>query len=274
MTNLIQEVNLENYIILPEITSGNYWDNHPTLGIEIMELSHRDKKHPQTKEALKQERSFMLNPNELVEAIGLLKSEEVVYNGKGNRISNELKKRFLDELIALKNPWRGTRLDHQYSIITGHLYGVSTHQFDSSGKLIEVLIGLDENTLMEDRISGIDFDDWIKNPNQSGLPRKNVKEGRLYYWKPREGKVAGFGADAFRADLVCDGNPLGSGADLGVRRAKILDRETIYQIKHQKEIKSEEKPKISEEEKKERIRKIGGSYLQDIFEMGRGIDLD
>ena len=73
---------------------------------------------------------------------------------------------------------------------------------------------------MEDKEPGIDFNEWFNNPTKQGLPKLNVKAGVLYYWYPRNGTVAGFGADSDRANLGCNGNPRGSSSALGVRPAK------------------------------------------------------
>ena len=204
---------LSRYLILPETSS------HPDLLISSEELTHYNKDWKNQKKALKQEDSFMPTPDELAEFLKLLKSGQA-FDGNGQKVGPKKLEQILHKIITPEN-YRSENLDHIYSIKDNKLF-VTYHKFDSSGKLIKVTEQLDPDTLMEDRNPGISPDNWIKNPTSQGLPRKSVKKGRLNYWYPVEGRVAGF--DAYPDSAVLDGfgDASDSSADLGVRPAKIF----------------------------------------------------
>src|SRR3989344_6260812 len=170
--------------------------------------------------------SFTLNSKLFAEFLKLLKSGRALDGTKKQVNSRELET-ILKEIIEVRNPWRSEWLDNKYSKSGGVLgigskLSVTYHKFDSSGKLIEVTEPLDSDTLMENKTPGISLEDWVNNPNSQGLPKSNVPDGSLYFWHPREGRVARFVADADGADLYCLGYPDGSDGVLGVRVAKIF----------------------------------------------------
>ncbi len=171
---------------------------------------------------LKELNSFMLNPKLFAEFLKLLKSGNAFDGNKDKVNSNELEK-ILNGIIELRNPCRAEWLDHKYFKSSNKLQ-VTYHKFDSSGKLIEFTEKLDPDTLLKYILSEIILEDWINNTTSQGLPKSNVQKGDLYYWRPREGRVAGFDANAGRADLDCVGDPDNSGGDLGVREVKIFKK--------------------------------------------------
>ncbi|MBI2671838.1 hypothetical protein HYX16_02800 [Candidatus Woesearchaeota archaeon] len=170
--------------------------------------------------------NFTLNPKLFAEFLKLLKSGKA-FNGEGNQVSSGELEQILNEIVEVRNPWRSEWLDSKY-VKQGGILGIGSklavtyNKFDSSGNLVDVPEILDPDTLMQTKTPGINSDDWRDNPNSQGLPRSNIKDGSLYYWPPIEGRVAWFGADAGGAVLGCDGYPLDSDADLGVRGAKIF----------------------------------------------------
>ncbi|MEK6830196.1 MAG: hypothetical protein AABY15_08835, partial [Nanoarchaeota archaeon] len=44
----------------------------------------------------------------------------------------------------------------------------------------------------------------------------NMEDGKLYYWHPKDGRVARFYADSVRAYLYCNWSPSDRYSDLGV----------------------------------------------------------
>jgi hypothetical protein len=92
------------------------------------------------------------------------------------------------------------------------------HTIDANGKPVEKFETL-QDCLMSDKTPGIDFDHWIENANEQGLPMENSPDGKLYYWYPRDGRVAGFFAGSDRTVLICGRDPTNSNPQLGVRAA-------------------------------------------------------
>ena len=160
---------------------------------------------------------------EFSEFLRKLSSDEQLYNGNGNPINSSLKRRVLGDITEGRSPLRSERLGYLFSKKYSKLY-VTYHKFDSSGKLIKVTERLDPDTLLTNKTLEISLDDWVNNPNPQGLPKSNVQNGILYFWKPVENKVAWFYADADGANLDCDWDPLFSDAFIGVRVAKILEK--------------------------------------------------
>ena len=158
-----------------------------------------------------------MNPSYFVEKLKLLKSGEA-FNRNGNKHDHKRLELAFKEITEVRNPWRAEWLNHRYSKQDSRLQ-VTYHKF-VNGKLEKVTEPLNEDTLMQDRAPGISLDDWIENPTSQGLPRKSVKEGSLYFWHPRENRVARFGAGAGRSDLGCDGGPMGSYSVVGVAVAR------------------------------------------------------
>ena len=74
---------------------------------------------------------------------------------------------------------------------------------------------------MEDKQPGISLDYWLRNATPQGLPPKNISDGSIYYWHPKDKAVAGFGADSDGVGLDAGRDPAYSVSSLGVRAAKI-----------------------------------------------------
>jgi len=172
-----------------------------------MGTKYGDKNWSGAHEALKNEDSFMLNIRSFVDFLDLVKSGEA-YDGKGGKIDSKVLENVYDEIVTKRSPWRSEWLDAKFE--GGELI------YHLDGKEIKEIL---EGCLMKDK--KIDLDSWIKNANDQGLPKKGVKDGSLNYWKPVDGKVAGFWASSGGV-FYCDGDPQFSYSVLRVRPAKIF----------------------------------------------------
>ncbi|HJX50474.1 MAG TPA: hypothetical protein VJ438_03360 [Candidatus Nanoarchaeia archaeon] len=116
-----------------------------------------------------------------------------------------------EDITAVRNPWRVEWIDAFFEEREDGMY-ILTGNKTRAEKL--------KPCLMEDRTPGISLDSWIENPTNQGLPKRNAKEGDLYFWAPKSGAVAGFVAIGVRADLDCVGDPTIRNSILGVRAVK------------------------------------------------------
>ena len=139
-----------------------------------------------------------------------------VFDAKGKIINSERLKVIDDEMTGVRDSYRGRWFSDRYQQREDGMY-VSFYKINQDGKPELITEKLDEDTLMKDRIPGIDINSWIKNPTAQGLPRKNTKKGNLYWRYPRNGFVAGFVANSVGVDLSCLRNPQDSYAALGVQ---------------------------------------------------------
>lgn len=134
----------------------------------------------------------------------------------------------LDEVLTVREPWRSEWLDAKFEVVnkTLKLFGGKTlihydHRF-SNGQLKAGKSEPLDDYLATDKKPGISLDDWLENANKHGLPKPDVKSGELYFWHPRDGRVAMFFADSGGAFLDCVSVPAVSSGRLGVRVAKIF----------------------------------------------------
>ena len=172
------------------------------------ERSHLDKNWYDAHKALHQERARMLTLKEFIDFLNLLK------NGDGDF------KRIYNDITEVRSPLRGEWLDADFKMINNQLHMNYNHR-TVNGELKPQNSEPLTDYLTSNKTPGISLEDWLSNPTPQGLPPSNNSDGNLYYWHPRDGRVAGFGADSGRAGLVCGRNPRDSDASLGVRAAKI-----------------------------------------------------
>ncbi len=185
----------------------------PALGLYLSENRyHQNETWNQTQEIVHKEGKRMPTIPEFVELLKYLR----IYEGKKNVKNAE---KILDEVYTVREPWRSEWLDAKFEDKNG-MY-VSYHTFDSKGKIIQKQEKL-EAYLAEDKTPGIDLESWLKNPTKQGLPKANCKAGKLYYWSPVNGAVAGFVAFSDGAGLGCVGNRGNLSAGLGVRYVEPL----------------------------------------------------
>ena len=154
-----------------------------------------------------------LNPRQFVDFLNLLKSGRA-YNGNGNVVDSQRLGAILDEIVGVRDPWRAEWLDAKFD---GN--NLVYHVIESTGQLREIKESL-VDYLSVNKTPGINMNDWLKDANYQGLPKSNIKDGKLFYWAPFDGTVAGFFAVSGRADLDCDRDPSDSFASLGVRVAR------------------------------------------------------
>lgn len=217
-------VDPSSHIILPGRTHGSY--SYPQIYV-AMERSYLNEDWNQAHESLRKEDAFMLNPRQFVDFLALLKSGNA-YDGTNQKIAESRLTEILNEIVEVRNPWRSEWLDAKFTkvqtgkkliVLPKNEMHVTYHTHDGSGKLVEKTELL-QDCLMEDKTPGIDFDYWLANATKQGLPPANCQSGQMYYWNPRDGRVARFYAGSDWADLYCDGNATDTNSRLGVRAAR------------------------------------------------------
>ena len=252
----IPVTNLEGYIILPgDLRSDKYHD----LLVEVSRLKYSPKveqvatqlglnlqnndqgfigsiNHEQALGLNRSLENITLAPRYFNDFLYLIyqgvKDNKEVYDAKGKKVDPSLLKKIWDDITEVRSPWRAEWLNAKFKgesksgilnklgILEDQFYITYDKVMDDGG-VKQVTEELDEDTLMKSRTPGISLENWLKNPTIQGLPRKNVQDGNLYYWKPTNGSVAGFGAGSDGTLLSCDGDPASSNVALGVRAKKI-----------------------------------------------------
>ena len=214
--------NIQNgneYLILPGRKHENY--EYPDL-LVARKRTHQGESWNQAHDSLKQENSLMLTTRQFVDFLNMLKSGRA-YDGNGKLTDKSKLDEILDEIITVRKPERAERLDAKFSsqgIIRKQFY-ITYYKIDN-GRLVETTEELHQDTLMDDKSPGIDLDYLINvDATHQGLPPKNIAQGKLHYWHPRNGAVAWFWAYSGRAGLFCFRGPGNSFSSLGVRAAKI-----------------------------------------------------
>ena len=193
------------YIIPSRESIKSKYLHVPSIGLDVVrERSLFNHNFQESQDSLHSEKSKILTPYEFTEFLKEAKTNaQEVYQ----------------EITEIKNPWRAEWLDAKFEMKGEDMY-VNYHAFDSNGNIVEKTEILDKETLMKNKSPGISIDSWLENPTAQGLPKKSTKDGSLYYWNPRDGKVAGFLVNGNRANLFCNWNPSNQGDNLGVRAAK------------------------------------------------------
>jgi len=204
------------FIILEGRAHGSY--SYPDLLVSMGKYLFNKNSYEQY-EALHKKNSFMLHPRMFVDFLSLISSGKS-YNGNGKKVSSEKLNFVLGEIINARDPWRTENLD-AYFEVKNRAMNIMYYKLNADGKFEKVIEPL-QDCLMEDKC--INLQDYIKNANEQGFPNKNIKEGDLFYGRPRLDCVAWFIANCGRADLYCIRNPSGSNSSLGVRFAKIFQR--------------------------------------------------
>ena len=192
---LVNAPNLQGYIFVP--STGLYM---------AKERTHLGLNWYQTHEELQKENLRMPTIPEFIEYLKFLD------RGYPDRNEGQL---ILDEIKAVRNPWRSEWLDARFEKIKRKMNIHSMHKY-SNGKLVSSKPEVLGKCLMKDKTPGIDLDYWLNNSTPQGLPDVNTPRGELYFWYPREGSVAGFGAGSGRAGLGCFRDPAVVGSSLGV----------------------------------------------------------
>ena len=195
---------------------------------------HHNNNWDQTHKLLQNNNQYMPNLLDSNELDRQLLNHEARY-ADGSLIPPKIQDEIFNERYKVRSPWRLEWLDAKFEQRENGLYLLTNHIVQPDNSLKPQTEELLEDTLMEDRTPGISLNNWIRNPNKYGLPKSNIKQGSLYYWHPRDGRVAGLSAGSGRAldcsggpsgsgrALDCSGGPSGSDGGLGAR-AKILRR--------------------------------------------------
>src|SRR3989338_10910116 len=143
------------------------------------------------------------------------RGSKIVHDGNGNRITDTSRlERFYKEITEVRDPYRAEWFSDKFGDNT-----ITHNIIKPDGTMQEVTEPVDG--LIEDKTPGINLDYWLNNATPQGLPPVNTPDGNLYYWKPVNGRVAGFYADSVGVCLDCVGYPVNSYSALGVRAAKI-----------------------------------------------------
>ena len=118
----------------------------------------------------------------------------------------------LEEHLAVRPPYRGEWLGARFIALKKEMY-IIYHKEENGirREVIEPLV----DCLMEDKQISLEY--WLQNATSQGLPPTATPNGDLFYFSPRNGRVAGFAADSDKAGLYCDGGSKGSDPGLGVR---------------------------------------------------------
>jgi len=213
---MVQEIqekqSLGNYLILEGRAHGSY--EYPDILVAAGRTHQRETWY-RLWDSLHAEGKFMPTIRQYVDFLSDLRSSKKLSTGDGKELNTQRRVSILDEILELRNPYRAEHLDASFSK-QGEQFYITYHKFNSAGSLEQVQEPLQE-CLMQDKTPGIDLEDWFKKANEQGLPSPKTKKGSLYYWCPREGRVAGFDAYSGRAILNCDRDPLASYSALGVR---------------------------------------------------------
>jgi len=205
------DINPEDYIFLEGKTGKcEYPDTLIKMKKGLFDMDWNEQH-----EQLSQNGMHMLTIRKFVDFLNLLKTGKA-YDGNGNRISERELDSILDDILtALRNPWRAEYLDAYFEEKNGVLHINYNHRI-KNGKLIALNSEPLEECLMRDKVPGINLDSWLKTADKHGLPTTRTKNGDLYYWHPRENRVAGFYADSNWAVLDCDWDPESSYPSIGV----------------------------------------------------------
>jgi len=177
----------------------------PSIGLYVAKnVSLKGKNWNEAQEALHNENSRMLTVLEFREFL---------------KYTKEYFPEIYLEITDLKDLWRAEWLDAEFKVENKDLF-VYYYVFENN-KIIRKKEKLDEDTLRLDKTPGILLENWLKDSTKQGLPKKDIKNGDLYYWNPENGKVAVFSADDGGAVLYCYWNPSYLGSSLGVRAVKL-----------------------------------------------------
>ena len=214
-------ITLEKYLVLEGKTHGSY--SYPDILVST-ERTHHNKHWYQTHEELHKEHSFMLSLRQFVDFLNLLKSGKAYYTS-GDKAGTQTLNSILDEILAVREPWRSEWLDADFKVINNILHINYSHKFINS-QLQPTYSEPLEKCLMENKTPGIDLNYWLRNATSQGLPPVKTPNGDLRYWAPasNNNSVAVFDSDAGGAWFDCLGGPSSSISSFGVRQAKILQR--------------------------------------------------
>ncbi|HLC53276.1 MAG TPA: hypothetical protein VJK03_01915 [Candidatus Nanoarchaeia archaeon] len=209
-----RDVDKGKYIILEGRTHGIY--SYPDMLVP-MQRAYLGKNWNQAYDALRAEDAHMLTIRQFADFLKLIKSGNA-FDGNGSHVARVALTNCLNDIIEVRDPWRAEWLDASFKIV-GRKMQISYNVLQN-GVATRVTAPA-KDYLNRDRTPGIDFNAWLDNATEQGLPSARIAKGDLYYWKPLDGAVAGFDANSGRADLVCNWDPQITNPELGVRAARV-----------------------------------------------------
>ncbi len=214
--------NREQYIILPTKIHGKY--SYPDT-LVAMDLTHLGKTWYDTHKLLAAEGNKMLTICQFVDFINLIKTGRA-FNGAGNPVDKRRLDTIIDNIMKVRNPVRAEWLDAKFESrggfagVRNKMYINYNHTVDAAGNIKPGKTEQLEPYLKSDKKPGINVKQWLRDASIYGIPKPNIATGDLWYWHPRNDKVAWFDADSVRAFLYCGRNPTNSDTRLGVRAAR------------------------------------------------------
>ena len=183
----------------------------PPIGVYVAkERTHQDKSWYEAHKALHFQGERMLTLPEFITFTNYLEqNKEAIADAEG----------ILDDIFTVRAPWRSEWLDAKFEITGTEAYVLYDHKVQGDDVVANKREKL-EGYLESDKAPGIDKTTWLANPTKHGLPRTDIGNGELYYWKPTNGGVAWFDAGSDGAGLYCGRNPTGHIGSLGVRAVR------------------------------------------------------
>ena len=166
--------------------------------------------------------SKMLNFIEINKFIKLIsegsKKNIRVFDASGDKLKPDYLALIKDDILKPTHMnWRGEWIDAHFNMKENSL----THYIFENGKIVQKNEQLDENSLIENKIPGINIDNWIEDPTRNGLPKKNIEDGDSYYWAPKNLCAAGIYVVRERVILSGHWNSVESYSDHGARLARL-----------------------------------------------------
>jgi len=199
-------MNLEDYIILP----GEEYNGKDLLIAK--QRTHRDLSWKQGHIILQRDNAFMLPPRVFFHFLRNLHGEKV-YDGKGNRISDDEKK-------ALQRQYTDEWLDAHFTEFQGAIYFERSHLLKDN--VLTPQLRSKYDSIEEDRIhyNGINLMHLILHTTETGLPKKDIERGKDYFLSPRVDAVMRWLAGDERRGIACRKHPNYTDPSIGVREAR------------------------------------------------------
>ena len=103
--------------------------------------------------------------------------------------SNEIKS-ILDDILTIRDPFRGEWLDAKFRIENNLSYidfnnNITLNNFvPRNSEVLKDCLMESRDAIPDEASPGISLDSWLNNPTKQGLPKKNIETGVLYYSAP------------------------------------------------------------------------------------------
>ncbi len=165
-----------------------------------------------------------LNPRQGIDLLLDLQNgidgRKIIYYGNGKPIAPAVLRNIYNEIVEVRNPWRGEWLDADFKVINGVIHINYDHQLQNG-----ILVPQRKEPL-EQYLDARGVNVSLKEFNRQGLATKRNDKGEIHYWKPLpdNNSVAWFVADSDGAGLDCGRFPSIRGSSLGVRRAATREK--------------------------------------------------